>query len=284
MAMMSGMPPPAPLSQQPLAPTTPPPEPELMVDLFSGRGGPGIFDVQPQPAPEPESDNPLIAIPRGVSRGIGQTALSIGEGLFNIADLATNVVGLEDALDPETSEAIKTIKETRELIGNETTIAGKVAEAFGGMVLFAIPGFGQAGAMARSASLASKGTEFLSAANRAKALARGLQGIKWGFAVGAGSGQAAQMIDAYKEAGGEYTMGQRNLAIALGIPIGALELLPIEGVLRGLPNMLPVGTKNSIIKDIAQRIDASTLGSAATTGITEGTQEAISGLLPGVRS
>ena len=168
MAMMSGMPPPAPLSQQPLAPTTPPPEPELMVDLFSGRGGPGIFDVQAQPAPEPESDNPLIVIPRGVGRGIGQTALSIGEGLFNIADAATNVVGLEDSLDPDTSEAIKTIKETRELIGNETTVAGKVAEALGSIVMFAIPGFGQAGAAARSASLASKGTEFLSAAKGQK--------------------------------------------------------------------------------------------------------------------
>jgi Asp-tRNA(Asn)/Glu-tRNA(Gln) amidotransferase C subunit len=279
MAMMSGMPPPAPQPQQPLIPTAPPPEPELMADLFSGRGGPGIFNVQPQPAPEPESDNPLIAIPRGVARGVGQTALSIGEGLFNIADAATNVVGFDDALDPETSEAIKTIKETRELIGNETTVAGKVAEALGSIVMFAIPGFGQAGAAARGVSLAAKGTEFLSAANRANALAKGLKGVKWGFAAGAGSGQAAQMIDAYKEAGGEYTMGQRNLAIALGIPIGALELLPIEGVLRGLPNLLPAGTKNSIIKDIAQRIDASTLGSASVTGLTEGTQEVVSSLL-----
>jgi len=279
MAMMSGMPPPAPQPQQPLIPTAPPPEPELMVDLFSGRGGPGIFNVQPQPAPEPESDNPLIAIPRGVARGVGQTALSIGEGLFNIADAATNVVGFDDALDPETSEAIKTIKETRELIGNETTVAGKVAEALGSIVMFAIPGFGQAGAAARGVSLAAKGTEFLSAANRANALAKGLKGVKWGFAAGAGSGQAAQMMDAYKEAGGEYTMGQRNLAIALGIPIGALELLPIEGVLRGLPNLLPAGTKNSIIKDIAQRIDGSTLGSASVTGLTEGTQEVVSSLL-----
>ena len=260
----------APISQsQAAVPPQPASPPEQAVDLFAGFGT--GFLPEPITPPEEESQNPLLAVPRGIARGVGQTALTIGEGLFSIADTVTNVAGFEDALDPESSEAFKALQEAKAFVGNEETVVGKLAEALGSILLFAVPGLGAAGAASRGAALAAKGSEYAAAATRVNKLAKGLKGIQYGaFAPGVGAGEASSLIEAYKAAGNDYTVGQRNLAIALGVPIGFLELLPVEMVLRGIPKTIGQNVKSQVVRRLSE---------ASTTGIAEGGQELVAGFL-----
>ena len=72
-----------------------------------------------------------------------------------------------------------------------------------------------------------------------------MQALNFTTAGGVGAGTSDQMMKAYKEAGGEYTKGQKNLALAMGVGIGFTELLPIEMILKGLPRALDRNVKNS---------------------------------------
>ena len=157
----------------------------------------------------------------------------MGEGLLAMADVVTgsNIEGI----DPDTSRAFEILQEAREFVGNEEGVVGKLSEAVGSMFLFAIPGLGQAGMAGRAATLAASGPAALKAAQQARNFARGLGALKWSAAGSAGAGESSQMMAAFKEAGGDYTQGQRNLSIATGGLIGLTELVPIESVLRGFP-------------------------------------------------
>jgi len=262
---------PAPVVQQPVQPSQPIPEPTTALDLFQAFDSP--YATQPPPSSTgmfEGTDDSLYAVPRGVARGAMQTGLSMAEGLFSMADMVSNIAGYEDALDPETSETFQNIQEAKRYVGNEEGMVGKLAEGVGSIFTFALPGLGQAGALARGAALAAKGPQYLDASRRALGLAKGLNGLKWTFAGAAGAGQSSAMLEAYKAAGNDYTVGQRNLAVALGVPIGFLELLAPEMVLRGIPNGIAGATKSQILRR---------LGEAGTTGIGEGGQEAFSSIL-----
>ena len=275
MGMASGMPmPEAPPPQRPpIIPVTPPPvdtsvEGLTGLDLFTGVER-GLVD-QPLIQDPDESDNPFLAFGRGIGRGGMQTGIAIGEGLFSIADMAANFANYEDLIDPETSEVFKNLNEAREWVGNERTVVGKLGEAVGSMLAFMAPGIGAIGQAGKAASLATKGAQYADAARRAKGLAIGFRGLQGAAAVGSGAGQASQMMKAYKDAGGDYTTGQRNYAIAFGIPIGALELIGPEMILRGFGKELANPIKNEILRRVTG------LGANATG---EGAQEVLSGVL-----
>ena len=273
----TGMPQPQPQPDPTLSPQAMPPPPQLtpredltVMDLFSGAPSGVIADPATTIDELDESDNPFVAFTRGTLRGGAQTGISIGEGLFSIADMAANFANYEDLIDPETSEVFKNLNEAREWVGNERTVVGKLGEAVGSMLTFMAPGIGAIGATGRAASLATKGAQYANAASRAKGLAIGFRGLQGAAAVGSGAGQASQMMKAYKDAGGDYTTGQRNYAIAFGIPIGALELIGPEMILRGFGKELANPIKNAILRRVTG------LGANATG---EGAQEALSGVL-----
>ena len=273
----TGMPQPQPQPDPILYPQAMPSPPQLTpredltaMDLFSGAPSGVIADPATTVEELDESDNPFIAFTRGTLRGGAQTGISIGEGLFSIADMAANFANYEDLIDPETSEVFKNLNEAREWVGNERTVVGKLGEAVGSMLTFMTPGIGAIGATGRAASLATKGAQYADAAIRAKGLAKGFRGLQGAAAVGSGSGQSSQMMQAYKDAGGDYTVGQRNLAIFLGMPIGALELIGPEMILRGFGKELANPIKNEILSRIVG------LGANATG---EGAQEVLSGVL-----
>ena len=274
----SGMPQPQPQPDPVLYPQAMPVEPQLTprenltgLDLFAGAPSGVIADPTTRIQEEvDESDNPFLAFGRGIGRGGLQTGIAIGEGLFSIADVAANVTGYEDLIDPETSEVFKNLNEAREWVGNERTVVGKLGEAVGSMLAFMAPGIGAIGQAGKAASLATKGAQYADAARRAKGLAIGFRGLQGAAAVGSGAGQASQMMKAYKDAGGDYTTGQRNYAIAFGIPIGALELIGPEMILRGFGKELANPIKNEILRRVTG------LGANATG---EGAQEALSGVL-----
>jgi len=268
---------PAPFVQQPVQPPQPMPEPTTGLDLFKAFDSP--FATEPPPSTTgmfEGTDDSLYAVPRGIARGAMQTGLSMAEGMFSIVDMLADIpdaVGLaatKDLVDRETSEFFQNIQEAKRYVGNEEGMIGKLFEGVGSIFTFALPGLGQAGALARGTALAAKGPQYLEASRRALGLAKGLSGIKYTFAGSAGAGQSSAMLEAYKAAGNDYTVGQRNLATALGIPIGLLELLAPEMVLRGIPNSIAGATKSQILRR---------LGEAGTTGIGEGAQEAFSGVL-----
>ena len=265
---MPVQPPEFPQAMPPPPPLITPREDMTKLDLFTG----GTRGVGPDPLIEPtdESDNPLVAFGRGIGRGGAQTGIAIGEGLFSIADMAANVTGYEDLIDPETSEVFKDLNEARKIVGNERTVVGKLGQAVGSMLTFMIPGIGAVSQAGRAASLLSKGAQYANAAKRAKGLAIGFRGLQGAAAIGSGSGQASQMMREYKEAGGDYTTGQRNLAIFWGMPIGALELIGPEMILRGFGKDLANPIKNEILRRLTG------LGANATG---EGAQEALSGIL-----
>ena len=221
-------------------------------------------DVVIEEEKTPDSDNPFVTAIRGISRGGAQTALTAGQGILALADAVTDAVGFEELIDSEDGEMIRLLNEAREYVGYEEGAGGKLAEAIGSMLIFAVPGMAQAGFSARAATAAMKGQQGLQIAQQANRYAKGMQALKFTTAGGVGAGTSDQMMKAYKEAGGEYTTGQKNLALAMGVGIGFTELLPIEMILKGLPRALDRNVKNSIVKRIAN---------AVADGGMEGVQE-----------
>ena len=212
----------------------------------------------------PDSSNPFTTAVRGVSRGFAQTYITAAQGILAIADSATDAIGFEDAIDSEDGEIIRLLQEAREYIGHEEGMGGKLAEAIGSMLSLAVPGIGQAKFAGKAAAAAMKGEQGLKIAQQANRYAKGMSALKYTTAGGIGSGTSDEMLKAYKQAGGEYTTGQKNLALAMGLGIGFSELLPIEMILKGLPRYLDNNIKNGIIRRITN---------AVADGGMEGVQE-----------
>ena len=260
------------VTQQPPQPP-PPPEHESDLNVFRYAQRGFLTDAFPDPPePTPEEEGWLFTIPRGISRGVAQTALSMAEGLMSMADIALESAGFEDAIDQQEGEAWQNLRDAQEWVGHEEGWVGKLSQALGSMILFAIPGLGQAGAAGRAAALAGKGAEFASAAKRVKGISKAYGALKWVAAGSAGAGEASQMREAYEKAGEDYTNGQMELSkriksLAMGTVIGFTELLPIELVLRGLPKGFGTGP-------FLQRM----AGHIASGGL-EGVQEAAAGWL-----
>ena len=218
--------------------------------------------------PEEEERQDWRMVPRGLYRGVAQSAITMGQGLISIADMITNVAGFEDAIDPESMEFFQTLREASESVGHEEHWVGKLSEALGSMLTIAVPGFGQAGFTAKAVTSIAAGN----AAKSTLGLAKFFQASKYAAAGGLGSGEANQLLEAHKEAGGDYTIGQRNLAIALGVPIGLSELVNIELFLKGFPRgMLPTKiAKNRFMSRVIE---------LATTAGGEGLQEGLASIV-----
>ena len=257
-------------------PTPPPAQPQPEQDqaqrdlnLFGG------FDkgfLPPAiPIQEDESQNYFMQAGRGFGRGVAQSSITLGQGLFATADAITNVAGFEDAIDPETSETLKTINEMRETVGNEEGMVGKVAQVLGSTVPLLVPGFGASAATSRAASqLATRGAGYAEAARRANNYAKGLRATTFVTASGMGAGTANQMLEEYIDAGNEVDIGKRNLSTFVGLGIGLTELLPLEILLRGIPRSLGKNVTNRYAVRAAQNI---------TNAGAEGAQEAVAGIM-----
>ena len=217
----------------------------------------------------------VIAAPRGLLRGLARTIPMMGEGVWALLDLATNLTGQEDWLNPKESEFINRMDELRDAIGYEDSIAGRTGEALGSVLGFvgASIATGGAGAAARLAA----GTRALQAGNiaagGAKTLGAATQIASPGMAMGVA--EASSRMREYEErTGEEIPIADRNLAYALGVPLGATEALPIVRPLSMLFSKirktdLPKRTLDTYM-DYAK--------SAAITGTAEGAQEALAGI------
>ena len=195
----------------------------------------------------------LAAVPRGFANSF----LSMGEGLVELADAGTNLVGLDDLIEDE-NEVVGAIREGKRYLDEEfgadaaykDTWANKFGEGVGSFASFFTPvGVG------RVLGVAGKGLTALGA----------------GAGSLAGAGEQSSRIDAARAAGVDVSQGQEDLAVVGGAVIGLSEVAPIERVLKFLP-------KGAYTDSMKQRI-VSRLGEAFTTGGLEGGQEVLATIL-----
>lgn len=225
-------------------------------------------------APVPETPEPERTVLgqvgetfKGVGRGFAGAFLSAGEGLAELADAATNVVGLKDAIDTgEENELVKASRAGRDWINNSALGVDpnysdawftKFGEGVGSMASFLTP---------------AAGLRALGAAGKATRLGMGTRelGAAATLATGAGAGDQAQRIAAARAQGLDVSQGQEDAAIALGGIIGLSEIAPIANILKRVPsNITPVD--KSRILDLLQR--------SIRGGAEEAVQEASAGLL-----
>jgi hypothetical protein len=198
---------------------------------------------------------------KAVPRGFAGSFLTAGEGLAELADVATNFVGLEDLIDSgEENELVRLSREGRaslqEAMGADEayrdTWMTKFGEGLGSFATFFTPAAalkvaGATGKIAGVAQTAGTGS----------------------LAVGMGAGEQAQRIQAAREQGIEVSEGDEDWAIFTGSGIGLSELLPVNRLLRRISADVDPATKIKIKERIT--------GALATGGL-EGLQETLASI------
>ena len=218
----------------------------------------------PEP-PEPEYETTVAGqafeFAKAVPRGFANSFLSAGEGLAELADAATDFVGLEDAIDSGeenwlVEQARKGRDSVNQAIGADIAYRDqwttKFGEGLGSFASFLTP---------------AAGGKLLGAAGKAASLGR--YGGAGTIAVGGGAGEQARRIEEAREQGIEVSNNEENLAILSGSVIGLSELAPVHRLFKGL------SVKNS--RPIMSRIT-----SAMKQGGIEAVQEVTANFLQDV--
>lgn len=201
---------------------------------------------------------------KGVPRGVANSLISTGEGLFQLADAGLNLVGLEDVIDDEDEDSILNLaRQGREALnesflgmgqGYQDSFGAKFGEGLGSFFTFLGPGL-----IGKAAGLTGK------------ALTASQLGGAGTLAVGAGAGDQSQRIAQARQQGIEIDPETEDAAIAIGGAIGLTELAPVDRLFKGLPAEV---AGQSLAKSIMPR-----LVNAAKTGGVEAVQELTAGLL-----
>ena len=139
----------------------------------------------------PQDDTTLLGATgeffKGIPRGVANSLISTGEGLFQLADAGLNLVGLEDAIDQEDEDVVLGLaKQGRDAV-NESFLGAdeayrdsfgtKFGEGLGSFLTFLGPGL-----LGKAAGLTGKG------------MAAARYGGAGTLAVGAGAGDQSQRI------------------------------------------------------------------------------------------
>lgn len=236
---------------------SPPTEQEL-ADLFAQYG-----KKEPERTVLGQIGETFKAVPRGVAN----TVLSTGEGLAELADAATNLVGAEGLIDTGDENAlVKASKEGRDWIANsaigadptyQDTWFTKFGEGAGSMLTFLAPV-----GILRGLGVAGKAIPKLGTTARELAVTGAL-------ATGAGAGDQAQRVAAARAQGLEVTQGEEDAAVGLGGLIGLSEIAPIASILKRVPKNITPAQKSRIL-DLLQK--------SIRGGAEEAVQEGLSGL------
>jgi len=241
-----------------------------------------MFGIAKEELKKEENDwiDTLIDAPidfaRGGARGIARTIPLLGEGVWGLLDLATNLTGQEDWLNPRESAFIKRMDELRDAIGYEDSVAGRTGEALGSVLGFvgttiATGGAGAASRLGTGYNALKAGE--LTAGAATKSLASAVQIAAPGSAIGVAEA-SGRMREYEAETGEDLSIADRNLVYALGIPLGATEILPI---VRPLSILFSKITKRGLPKEtIDTYMDLAK--SAVITGTAEGAQEALASI------
>ena len=193
---------------------------------------------------------------KAIPRGFANSFLGAGEGLAELADAATNVVGLEDLIDSGDENALVfAAREGRlaldEYMGADEayrdTWLTKFGEGVGSMASYFTPATAVklAGMAGKTAAVVGTGGGFT-------------------LAGGSGAGDQAQRIQAARDSGIDVSEGQEDLAVLGGTVVGLSEMYTPTKLLKRLSpdanEKLPSGWKEL-------------LSSALRTGSGEAVQE-----------
>ena len=201
--------------------------------------GPPLFFGNVQTPEQNEFIDNVLALPRGFGKSAARmVAAEIPEGLWALTDLATNLTGFQDALDPKESAFLDKLQNVRDKIGYEESVPGKLGEALGSMAAFvgttlvtggvagALSGAGKA---AQAAKLFQTG-KLIKAAKASPATFAFMSSPGYMFA----AGEQQLRMKARERAGDDIEIGDRNLALALAIPVGISEFIPIGRIFGGM--------------------------------------------------
>ena len=193
---------------------------------------------------------------KAIPRGFANSFLGAGEGLAELADAATNAVGLEDLVDSGDENAlVSAAREGRlaldEYMGADEayrdTWLTKFGEGVGSMASYFTPATAVklAGMAGKTAAVVGTGGGFT-------------------LAGGSGAGDQAQRIQAARDSGIDISEGQEDLAVLGGTVVGLSEMYTPTKLLKRLSpdanEKLPSGWKEL-------------LSSALRTGSGEAVQE-----------
>ena len=226
---------------------------------------------------EPEYDRTVWGqtkeFAKAIPRGFGQGMLGAVEGIAELADAATNVIGLDDLIDSGDDNAVVAAARKGQQALNNSFMGPDVAyqdawmtkfgQGLGSLATFLTPGVAL-----RLSGYAGKAGKVATAAGFGSNLELGLTGT---LALGTGTGEAAQRVEESREEGIDVSQGQEDAAIAWGAITGMTELAPIPGFLRRLdPLKLDDRARTSIMGRIT---------SGFKNAGKEGVQEVIAGLM-----
>jgi len=213
--------------------------PEEQQEKLKGNVGVPVFFGNVQTPEQNEFIDNVLALPRGFGKSAARmVAAEIPEGLWALTDLATNLTGFQDALDPKESAFLDRLQEVRDKIGYEESVPGKLGEALGSMAAFvgttlvtggvagALSGAGKA---AQAAKLFQTG-KLIKAAKASPSTFAFMSSPGYMFA----AGEQQLRMKARERAGDDIEIGDRNLALALAIPVGISEFIPIGRIFGGM--------------------------------------------------
>ena len=198
----------------------------------------------------------LFETAKGIPRGFLGSFLTAGEGLAELADAATNTIGLEDLIDSGEDNAMVSFARDgraalQESLGADEayrdTWMTKFGDGLGSFASFLTPGLLAKGLGATGKLLPTAGAVSL--------------------AVGSGSGDQAQRIQRARDQGIEVSQEDEDLAIGVfGAGIGLSELAAPTRLLSRLSKNIDPATKIGIKEKLV---------GALGTGAVEGVQEAL---------
>jgi len=196
---------------------------------------------------------------KAVPRGFGRTLLTAAEGVGELADAVTNVIGLENLIDSGDDNALVYAARQGQKAINQSWLGvddayqdawmTKFGEGLGSMATFFTPT-----AALRIAGIAGRATKSTTA-----------------LASALGTGIATERVQRARDEGIEISGGQEDAAALVGAIIGLSELLPVKRLLRHLdPDLIPAAQKATIMQK---------LSSAFISGGAEGLQEVSADLM-----
>ena len=167
-------------------------------------------------------------------------------GTAELADVATNFVGLEDVISDDSAlkKYAKNQKEyLREIYEVNDAYKDTWATDFGG-ALGSMAAFMLGGAASR--------------------------GLGYGVATTSGAGRGSERIDAARESGVDVSQGQEDLGVFLHSLVGASEMLPIQNIFKRIPGDIDASLKRKIFNRLKE---------IGASGLLEGVQEQTASIL-----
>jgi hypothetical protein len=237
-------------------------EQDIFAYVQQNRDSLDALDLKPEGQEEIGIFETGLEVAKAPVRGFAKGLLSVPAGLAELADAATNTVGLEGLIDSGEENALVAFSRQGQRAIDESVLgrdprtlnsyAVDVAEGLGSVATFLTPG-----AIGRAAGLAGK------ALQAAK--------VRGGIGIGAGLGidQQQQMIADARARGIEVSQGEEDLATALSGVIGLSEVALPFRLFNRINKTAPEGFKQKAI---------ATLKEALASGSTEAVQEAVAGV------